>query len=133
MYLLDTNIISEIAKNPDGIAARRFAALPGDDLCTSIVVAAEVRFGFENGVSERTRKAMTAVLDALRILNLEPPIDRVYADTRAAMSRVGKAVTPNDMFIAAHALAIGATIVTDDQAFRFVPGLKVENWLQPQP
>ena len=76
---------------------------------------------------------MTTVLNALHILSLEPPADLIYAKTRAAMSKVGKAVTPNDMFIAAHALMIDAIVVTDDQAFRFVPDLKVENWLQPQP
>lgn len=133
MYMLDTNVISDIAKNPTGLAARRFAELSSDEMCTSIVVSAEVLFGFENGASNETRKAMTAVLEAISILNLEPPVDRVYAQTRASMSKIGKAVTPNDMFIAAHALTIDAVVVTDDQAFRFVPGLKIENWLQPQP
>ncbi len=132
MYLLDTNMISEIAKNPTGEAARRFSELPSDDLCTSVVVSAEVLFGFENGAGEKTRRAMTGVLNALHVLNLEPPADKIYAETRAAMSKMGKAVTPNDMFIAAHALAIGAIVVTDDQAFHYVPGLKVENWLQPR-
>ena len=132
MYLLDTNIISDIAKNPGGPAAKRLAELSANELCTSVVVSAEVRFGFENGIGKALRTSMTAVLDNLRILSLEPPVDQIYAETRAAMSKIGKAITPNDMFIAAHALAIDATVVTDDQAFRFVPGLKVENWLQRQ-
>lgn len=63
--------------------------------------------------------------------NFRPVV--VAFKTRAAMASIGRAVTPNDMFIAAHALAIGATVVTGDEAFKFVPGLKVENWLQPQP
>lgn len=130
MYLLDTNIISDIARNPNGKAAARFAELAAEDLCTSIVVSAEVRFGLEKGAGEGLRKAMMAVLDSLYILDLEAPVDTIYAETRAAMSRVGKAITPNDMFIAAHALAIDATVVTADQGFRLVPGLKVENWLQ---
>ena len=130
MYLLDTNIISDIVRNPNGEAARRFAELSSDDLCTSIVVSAEVLFGLEKGAGERMRRSMMAVLDSLRILSLEPPVDKIYAHTRAAMSKIGKAITPNDMFIAAHALALDATVVTADQGFRLVPGLKVENWLQ---
>ena len=133
MYLLDTNIISDIAKNPGGKAAQRFAALSSEEVCTSIVVSAEVLFGLESGAGAQTQKSMRAVLDGLLILNLEAPVDRIYAETRAAMSKIGKAVTPNDMFIAAHALAIGATVVTADQAFQMVPGLKVENWLHPLP
>jgi len=71
-----------------------------------------------------------AVLGSLHVLKLETPVDQIYAETRAAMSKIGKAITPNDLFIAAHALAIDATVVTADQGFRLVPGLKVENWLQ---
>lgn len=131
MYLLDTNIISDIARNPNGDAATRFAQLSSDELCTSIVVSAEVHFGLEKGVGERLRDAMMAVLGSLNVLKLESPVDQIYAETRAEMSRNGKAITPNDLFIAAHALAIDATVVTADQGFRLVPGLKVENWLRP--
>lgn len=100
-------------------------------MCTSIVVSAEVHFGLEKGVGERLHDAMMAVLGSLNVLKLESPVDRIYAETRAAMSSNGKAITPNDLFIAAHALAIDATVVTADQGFRLVPGLKVENWLRP--
>lgn len=130
MYLLDTNVISDIARNPHGEAAKRFGQLSSDDLCTSIVVSAEVRFGLAKGAGERLREAMMAVLGSLHVLKLETPVDQIYAETRAAMSKIGKAITPNDLFIAAHALAIDATVVTADQGFRLVPGLKVENWLQ---
>lgn len=131
MYLLDTNIISDIARNPDGAAANRFAQTPADELCTSIVVSAEVLFGLARGAGHRMRDAMHAVLDSLPILSLEPPVDEIYANVRATMAEQGKAITPNDMFIAAHALALQATMVTADQGFRLVPGLQVENWMKP--
>jgi tRNA(fMet)-specific endonuclease VapC len=132
VYLLDTNIISDIAKNPEGAAARRFAELSNEDLCTSIVVSAEVLFGLANGGSDRLRQVMLKVLGNLTILSMEPPVDRFYAATRSAMSKAGKAIDANDMFIAAHALALDATVVTADQGFRWVPGLKVENWLRSE-
>ncbi len=134
MYLLDTNIISEVAKNPTGLAARRFASEPRDVLCTSVVVSAEVMFGLRNGaVARQTSRAMLAVLDYLSIYALEPKVAEAYAEVRTAMKRIGLSITPNDFFIAAHAMTIDATLVTADQAFRFVPGLKVENWLRDAP
>jgi tRNA(fMet)-specific endonuclease VapC len=129
VYLLDTNIISDIARNPNGQAARRFAELPREQLCTSIVVSAEVLFGLENGSSDKMRKTMTTMLNNINVLDLQPPVDRFYAEIRAAMSKAGKSITPNDLFIAAHALSLDATVVTADQGFHWVPGLKVENWL----
>ena len=132
--MLDTNIISEIAKNPAGLAARRFASEPREMLCTSVIVSAEVLFGLRNGaVAIQTSKAMLAVLDYLQVIALEPKVAEAYAEVRSAMKRIGLSITPNDFFIAAHAMTIGATLVTADQAFRFVPELKVENWLRDAP
>jgi tRNA(fMet)-specific endonuclease VapC len=132
VYLLDGNVISDIAKNPAGPAAQRFAEEPGELLCTSIVVSAEVKFGFANGTSADTQRKMTAVLEGLRIVGLDQPVDRFYAAIRATLKKTGQAIGPNDLFIAAHALSLGATLVTADQGFRFVPELKIENWLRAQ-
>jgi tRNA(fMet)-specific endonuclease VapC len=76
---------------------------------------------------------MLAVLDYLQVIALEPKVAEAYAEVRSAMKRIGLSITPNDFFIAAHAMTIDATLVTADQAFRFVPGLKVENWLRDAP
>jgi tRNA(fMet)-specific endonuclease VapC len=131
VYLLDTNIISELAKNPSGLAAQRFASEPREMLCTSVIVSAEVLFGLRNGeVARQTSRAMMAVLDYLHIFALEPKVAEAYAEVRTVMKKTGLSITPNDFFIAAHALTLGATLVTADQAFRFVPGLKVENWIR---
>lgn len=134
MYLLDTNIISEIAKNPTGLAAQRFATEPRQLLCTSVVVAAEVMFGLRSAeVARQTSRAMIAILDHLRVLALEPEVANVYAFARTSVMRVGHSLTPNDFFIASHALTVDATLVTADQAFRYVPELKTENWLRLAP
>jgi tRNA(fMet)-specific endonuclease VapC len=131
VYLLDTNVISEIAKNPAGLAAQRFASERRDMLCTSVIVSAEVLFGLRNGaVAKQTSKAMLAVLDYLHVQALEPKVGEAYAEIRAAMKTTGHSITPNDFFIAAHAITLDATLVTADQAFRFVPRLNVENWLR---
>lgn len=133
MYLLDTNIISEIARNPSGPAGQRFALQERSALCTSVVVSAEVRFGLRSGkVAERTSAAMVAILDYIRVAALERDVAESYAEIRTVLKNAGRPISANDYFIAAHALALDATLVTDDAAFARVPGLKVENWLRQE-
>nr|WP_289852345.1 PIN domain-containing protein [Mesorhizobium liriopis] len=126
---MDTNIISDIARNSAGFAAQRFAEEPRELLYTSVVVSAEVLFGLVNGTSADTHRKMTAVLQGLRVVGMEPPVAEVYASVRAGLKKAGRELGPNDMFIAAHALVLNATLVTADRAFRHVPGLRIENWL----
>jgi tRNA(fMet)-specific endonuclease VapC len=71
------------------------------------------------------------MLGSITVLPFEPPADQRYAELSAALERTGTAIGPNDMLIAAHALALGCTIVTGDvDEFSRVKGLRVENWLQ---
>ena len=75
-------------------------------------------------------RQLETVLTELPVLPFEPPADRVYGGIRAYLERVGMPIGPNDLFIAAHALALDLTLVTaNKREFRRVPGLKVENWL----
>lgn len=99
-------------------------------MCTSIIVACEIRFGIvRNGDTALTRQ-MERVLNAIEILPLEPPVDEHYADIRAALERAGTPIGPNDLLIAAQARALGLTLVTGNwREFSRVPGLSVENWL----
>ena len=62
-------------------------------------------------------------------MSFEPPADQRYAEIRAALEALGKPLAANDLFIAAHALALNCVLITDDRAFERVPGLAVENWL----
>jgi len=129
-YLLDTNVLSDAIRRPQGRAATSIAAVGEDAVCTSIIVAAELRFGAAKSGSESLARRVDLVLSALYIVPLEPPADRYYADIRQHLASQGTPIGPNDLLIAAHALALGLTVVTanQDECSR-VPGLGVENWL----
>lgn len=131
-YLLDTNILSNIVREPAGPVVRRLADVGEAAVCTSIIVAAELRFGARKRGSERLSLQLNRILDMLDILPFDEPADAAYADLRARLEAAGTPIGANDMLIAAHALALGYTIVTDNEReFARVGGLKVENWLQP--
>lgn len=129
-YLLDTNIISDLIRNPQGKAARRIARAGEDAICTSIVVAAELRYGCGKAGSVRLTKAVEDLLGEIAVLPFEAPADAEYGAIRTSLEEAGTPIGSNDMLIAAHARAIGATIVTaNTQEFKRVRGLKVANWL----
>lgn len=129
-YLLDTNIISAIVKQPASPLAQRLAAMPRESLCTSIVVASELRYGTYRQGSARLARQVETVLEGIDILPLEEPVDDHYGSIRAELARLGLPIGGNDLFIAAHARALGLTLVTGNLGeFTRVPGLAVENWL----
>jgi tRNA(fMet)-specific endonuclease VapC len=135
-YLLDTNILSDLVKRPQGMVFARIAAVGGDQVCTNLIVAAELRYGAAKRGSEKLTKQLEAILATLPVLPLEAPTDRHYGQLRgqlrAALERQGNLIGPNDLLIAAHALALGAIPVTDNtREFEYVRGLVIENWLQP--
>jgi len=130
-YLLDTNILSDLVRHPQGKIAKRIAVEGEKSICSSIVVAGELRFGAKKRDSDRLTAQLEAILSALEILPLEEPADRRYGELRAYLEKRGEAIGPNDMLIAAHALALDCTVVTANvREFSRVPGLHVENWLE---
>ena len=129
-YMLDTNIISDLIRNPQGRVAKRIAKVGEDTLCTSIIVAAELRYGCAKSGSKRILKAVEDLLAEIEILPLEVPADTEYGGIRAELEAAGKPIGGNDLLIAAHAYATGSTVVTANTSeFRRIRGLKVENWL----
>lgn len=129
-YMLDTNIISDLVRNPHGKVARRIAKVGEDNICTSIIVAAELRYGCMKSGSKRLIKTVEDLLGEMTVLPFEEPADLQYGDIRAKLETAGRPIGSNDLFIAAHARAIGATIVTaNTEEFKRVRGLTVENWL----
>ena len=131
-YLLDTNVLSDNIRNPRGAAARRARQVGNANFCTSIIVAAELRYGVAKAGSRYLSARVTEALDRLEVLALEPPIDEVYAQLRVDLERSGNLVGPNDLLIAAQAIALDLVLVTaNEREFSRIPGLKVENWLQP--
>ena len=102
-----------------------------DTVCTSIIVAAELRYGAIMSNSAKLAERIDLILSALEILPLETPADHHYAALRHRLTRQGTLIVPNDLLIAAHALAGGLTVVTATVGeFSRVPGLNEENWLQ---
>jgi tRNA(fMet)-specific endonuclease VapC len=130
LYLLDTNILSHLVRQPQGRVAARIADVGEDHVLTSILVACELRYGAAKRGSRRLTRQIEAILGAITILPLEVGIDRHYAAIRTTLEKKGTPVGANDMLIAAHARAIEAICVTDNVVeFKRVPALKVENWL----
>jgi len=129
-YMLDTNIISDLIRNPQGRAAKRIARVGENSIWTSIIVAAELRYGCAKNGSERLLKAVEDLLGEIDVLPLDVPADAEYGGLRAELETAGKPIGGNDLLIAAHAYAVGATIVTaNTDEFKRIRGLKVENWL----
>lgn len=129
-YLLDTNILSDLVRHPQGAVAQRIAQEGEDCIFTSIIVASELRFGAEKGASKRLSSQLEAILSVLEIAPYEEPADRRYAELRCHLEQAGTIIGPNDMLIAAHALTLGAIVVTANvREFSRVPGLVVKNWL----
>jgi tRNA(fMet)-specific endonuclease VapC len=129
-YLLDTNIISNLIREPRGRAARRVERAGDENVCISIIVAAELRYGCAKSGSARLRKAVEDLLGELAVLPFEAPADARYGEIRAELEAAGKLIGSNDLLIAAHASAIDATVVTANVGeFKRVRDLKVENWI----
>lgn len=129
-YLLDTNIISHMIRDPKGPVLEHLESIDPDTVCTSIVVAAEIRFGLIKKGSARLTNQAQRILSVMDILPLEPPVDEHYGDIRSCLHQKGMPIGGNDLFIAAHARALNLILVTDNiREFSRVPGLRCENWL----
>lgn len=130
-FLLDTNIVSDLVRNPQGRVAAKIAEVGEDAVATSIIVAAELRYGAVKKGSQRLTDQLEAVLGALDILALEPPAHATYGATRVALEAAGAPIGGNDLLIAAQALALDLVVVTNNEReFGRVGGLRVENWLK---
>lgn len=130
LYLLDTNILSAIIRQPAGAVVSRLAQVGEASICTSIIVACELRFGGEKKQSPLLVQKINDLLQRLEVLTLDPPVDVHYAQIRQYLETQGTPIGPNDLLIAAQTRALDMILVTDNtQEFSRVPGLKVENWI----
>jgi tRNA(fMet)-specific endonuclease VapC len=130
-YLLDTNIVSDLVRNPQGEVATHVRKVGEKNICTSIIVAAELRYGADKKSSPRLSSQLDAVLGVLEVLPFEAPADTSYGLLRSRLEKRGTPIGANDLLIAAQALALGYVIVTDNEReFSRVEGLRVQNWLR---
>lgn len=129
-YLLDTNIVSDLARHPGGPVMQRIAAVGVEQIGISSIVACEVRFGAMKSGSQRLAQRVKLLLDQIATFPMESPVEEHYAEIRDTLERAGTPIGPNDLLIAAHARSLGLTLVTNNmREFSRVPGLLVENWL----
>ncbi len=129
-YLLDTNIVSDLVRNPRGRVAERVREVGEDSVYTSLVVASELRYGAVKKGSPRLSAQLESVLRALDVLPLESPADIVYGQLRSDLERAGRVIGGNDLFIAAHAICLGDVLVTgNEREFSRIDDLVIENWL----
>jgi tRNA(fMet)-specific endonuclease VapC len=128
-YLLDTNIVSDLIRNPQGQIAAKLRALPPDAVCTSVIVAGELRFGAAKRGSKELSERAEGVLARLPVLPLTAEVSVAYAAVRMALEAKGQPIGGNDLWIAAQALSEGMVLVTENvREFERVEGLRVDRW-----
>ena len=131
-YLLDTNILSDLIKNPTGLVAQKIASSDVEQACcTSLIVACELRYGTCKKGSSVLTSRVEQLLYTLPVLALQKNVDQEYGEIRTALERIGQPIGGNDLLIAAHARALRLTVRSaHTRDFLLVPGLAVENWLE---
>jgi tRNA(fMet)-specific endonuclease VapC len=130
-FLLDTNIVSDLVRDPHGRVTGHIARVGEEHVGTSIIVAAELRYGAAKKASSRLSVQLEKILGVLRVMPFEAPADTVCGELRARLERTGRIIGANDLLIAAQALALGCIVVTDNEhEFSRVDSLRLENWLR---
>ena len=125
--MLDTNAVSNLIR--DRLTKAPPLKSPPENVCISTISEVELLFGVQRRPEAHSLNEMIIrFIEGLPVLNFDREAAGRYGALRAEMQRMGKSLTALDMLIAAHALSIGATLVTSDAAFRHVPGLAVEDW-----
>lgn len=129
LYLLDTNTVSYyIAGNPPKVR-ERLDRVGLQKTAVSTITEAELRYGVaRNPTAARRRESVDSFLRNALIQPWDSAAARAYGLLRAEQERKGKPLSTEDLMIAAHALSLGLTLVTNDGAFSFVDGLKTEDW-----
>ncbi|MBU0734876.1 MAG: tRNA(fMet)-specific endonuclease VapC [Proteobacteria bacterium] len=132
-YLLDTNIVIYTMKNRPQQVKRRFQKHEGQ-MCISAVTLGELVFGAEHSQQvERNLADIEAMVARLEVLPLDSKAAYHFGQIRAALYTIGQPIGPYDMMIAGHARAYGLILVTNNvNEFSRVPGLLIENWIEPQ-
>ena len=129
-YMLDTNIVSAIVRDPRGKVFERLLEVGEENAFISIITHGEIWYGVKKNGSEELAQKVSAVTRRLYVAPLQMPTDQRYAEIRLAL-RQGRNIGPNDLWIAAHAVALDAVLVTNNESeFSRLPGLKVENWMR---
>ena len=130
-YLLDTNILTDLARHPFGLCSHRLKVVGNETVFTSVIVAGEVQFGIDRYRAFRLLEQMVRVMETIEIRPLQTDAIKFYSAMRADLETRGLPIGANDLWVAAHALAEDAVLVSNNiREFSRINGLKVENWMQ---
>ena len=130
-FLLDTNICIHIRRRrPPGVLARFQRLKPGEAVL-SVITYGELIYGVtKSQFREQATKQLSELAGLVPIMALPLQAGECYGAIRAALEAKGEMIGNNDLWIAAHAKAVGLTLVTNNEReFRRVQGLKIQNWM----
>jgi tRNA(fMet)-specific endonuclease VapC len=131
--MLDTNTVSHLVKK-DLTVMQRAKNVPIASLCISAITEGELLFGLaKRPEAVRLHAAVREFLRCVDVMPWDEGVAEHYAQVRASLERQGKTLAPLDLLIASHAESIGAVLVTNDQAFRLIGNLRVEDWTEAAP
>jgi tRNA(fMet)-specific endonuclease VapC len=129
VYLLDTNVVSYFVRGTSAAVRNHLLHTPIESMAVSAVTEAELLFWIARRPGDaRTRVSVQDFLGRVTSLAWDTRAARVYAAVREEQRRKGRPLATEDLMIASHALSLGLTLVTNDSAFSFVDGLKMEDW-----
>lgn len=135
IWLLDTDTLGYLINRSPGSERikRRLSGRSPGEVRLSAITLSEIRYGIAHGdVSLERREALEELLDLFQPEDYPVAAARVFGEIRAHLERASRRIGPYDLLIAAHAVHLGATLVTNNEReFRRVPGLAVQNWLKP--
>ena len=125
--MLDTDTCIYARKRTVGFAPKA----PLHDCGISTIVLGELEWGVARSRRfQENRAALSALLAAIQVIDLDADVARHYGRLRAHLWSIGQPIGPNDLWVAAHALALDVPLITNNLSeFRRVPGLSVETWL----
>lgn len=128
-FLLDTNTASEIIRERNPTVRANVAAAPAGSLWLSSISQGELLFGLEKrGNPRELSRLVHAFLLRVAILPWNADCAMRYAALRHRLERAGKPLSAMDLLIAAQSIAVGATLVSSDRAFRHIKELKLVDW-----
>jgi tRNA(fMet)-specific endonuclease VapC len=128
LYMLDTNIVGQLLRQNVPVLARVTAA-PMESLCISSITEGELLFGLANNPTNlKLKQAVRELLRRIDSIAWDSKAAQKYGEVRADMQKQGKGIGNLDLLIAAHAIALDAILVTNDQAMFQVPNVKIEDW-----